>query len=98
MFTTATNTKLFTKNKNIDIDIIDPNNPNPSPDLTQRNLSEQEKSDRLVGDLNGDGTVGMADFSRLLSSWGSHNPEADLNHDGTVNIYDFSLFVTQLNR
>ena len=43
-----------------------------------------------LGDLNGDGTVGIVDFLALLAAWGP-NPghAADLDGDGTVGIVDF---------
>ncbi len=45
------------------------------------------------GDLDGDGTVGIADFLSLLKSWGPCPPKgdcpADLDGDGEVGITDF---------
>ena len=43
------------------------------------------------GDLNGDGTVDIADAVSILNimAEGSNNPIADLNGDGTVDIADF---------
>jgi predicted outer membrane repeat protein len=44
----------------------------------------------IEADLDGDGTVDIADVLVLLAAWGS-NPEhpADLNGDGLVGIVDF---------
>ena len=43
-----------------------------------------------LGDLDGDGTVGITDFLMLLAAWGP-NPghQADFDLDGTVGITDF---------
>jgi hypothetical protein len=48
----------------------------------------------LPGDVNGDGTVSMADRFLLRAAYGSSegdtnwNPRADINHDGTVSMAD----------
>ena len=55
---------------------------------------------RLMGDLDGNGTVNTADFSAFVSTFlrPSTDPAyiaaADLDGDGTVGIADFSLFVS----
>ena len=49
------------------------------------------------GDLNGDGRVGVIDFSILLSKWNTSDPAADLNQDGKVNILDFSILLSNWN-
>ena len=51
---------------------------------------------RLVrnGDSNLDGTINLADFNRLASSFGSTNAlwdDGDFNYDGNVNLSDFNL-------
>jgi len=49
------------------------------------------------GDVNGDGTIDLIDFSRLSAAYGSTTASptwdeaADLNGDGTVNLQDFSV-------
>jgi subtilisin family serine protease len=48
-----------------------------------------------VGDLNGDGQVGIADLSQLMSAWGTNNPTADLDRNGTVNIGDLSILMSK---
>ena len=51
-----------------------------------------------VGDLDGDGVVGLKDFSILLSKFGTDNENADLNADSKVDIFDFSLLISNWNR
>src|SRR3989344_1529386 len=46
------------------------------------------------GDLNGDGKIGVIDFSILLSKWNSSDTQADLNQDGKVGILDFSVLLS----
>lgn len=45
------------------------------------------------GDLNGDGSVNLVDFSILLFNWNSTNVVADINADGTVSLPDFSIML-----
>ena len=52
-------------------------------------------TDGLTADLNGDGRVGIADFSILLFHWGTGNPIADINGDGSVGLADFSIMLFQ---
>ncbi|MCA9289540.1 MAG: hypothetical protein KDA25_00330 [Phycisphaerales bacterium] len=49
--------------------------------------------DGCFGDLNGDGVVGPADLSILLSEWGSSSSIADLNHDRNVNSADLAMLL-----
>jgi hypothetical protein len=52
-----------------------------------------------LGDLDGDGFVGMVDISIVSYHYGSTPaspnwyPLADLNHDGVVDIVDFEIAV-----
>ena len=46
-----------------------------------------------LGDLDGDGTVGIADFLTLLDAWGQVHSSADLDGDGMVGITDFLLLL-----
>ena len=46
-----------------------------------------------LGDLDGDGGVGVADFLTLLGSWGDMNSPADLDMDGIVGVGDFLLLL-----
>ena len=46
------------------------------------------------GDFDLDGTVGAADLSLMLASWGVTNPPiADLNDDGMIGAADLSLLL-----
>jgi hypothetical protein len=48
----------------------------------------------IVGDINGDGTVGILDLSMMLSAWNTSNAAADLTGDGKVNVFDLSLLLS----
>ncbi|MBK8022713.1 MAG: matrixin family metalloprotease [Chloroflexi bacterium] len=58
----------------------------------------------LVGDINKDGFVNIADFSLLAAAFGTavgqpgFNPDADLNNDNVVNISDFSLLAANFGQ
>jgi hypothetical protein len=51
----------------------------------------------IVGDIDGNGSVGSEDMAILLAAWGTQsfnsNP-ADLNGDGTVNSQDLAILIT----
>jgi len=47
-----------------------------------------------TGDINGDGSVDIADLSILLSNFGTSNAAADLNKNGVVDIFDLSILVS----
>ncbi len=53
-------------------------------------------------DFNGDGTIGVQDYSIFVSRWQSSNAKLkakdDLNGDGNVNIQDLSIFVKTLKK
>lgn len=46
-----------------------------------------------VADLNGNGRVGLADFSILMHYWGAGSSPADLNGDNIVDMIDFSIMM-----
>ena len=46
-----------------------------------------------LGDLDNDGTVGIADFLTLLDAWGQVHSSADLDGDGMVGITDFLMLL-----
>ena len=50
-------------------------------------------NDGLIGDLNGDGSVGGADLAILLGLWGTSDPVADLNGDLVVDGADLSVIL-----
>jgi len=47
----------------------------------------------IVGDLDGDGTVGGADLAILLAAWGEPEPGPDLDGDGTVGGADLAILL-----
>ena len=49
------------------------------------------------GDVNGDGSVGGADLTTILTNWGTSGAtyeQGDLNGDGTVSGLDYSEVIT----
>jgi hypothetical protein len=60
----------------------------------------------LYGDINGDGTVNVADLQALVAAWasqasppsGNWNAAADLNGDGYVNVGDLQILVANWGR
>lgn len=46
----------------------------------------------ILGDLDGDGTVGPADLAILLGAWGTRGP-GDLDADGTVGAADLAILL-----
>jgi hypothetical protein len=65
------------------------NDPTPTPTATPTPTPSGK-----VGDINGDGTVGILDLSIMLSHWGTSDVPSDINHDGTVNILDLSMLLS----
>jgi len=56
---------------------------------------EVQEVDQLMGDVDGDGVVGFADFTILSDNFGSKSAsrnEGDLNRDGYANFADFLIF------
>jgi hypothetical protein len=61
---------------------------------------------RTLGDINGDGTVDLTDFSIFASDFGKdtgqgavlNSPYSDMNCDGKVDLTDFSIFASQYGR
>ena len=41
-----------------------------------------------LGDVDGSGSVNIADLLYLVGAWGSNDPQADVNNDGIVNVND----------
>jgi len=66
--------------------------------LTDNVLTNEVKI-RILGDINGDGTVDMADISIAMDAFLSYpehlgwNPDADLNMDLSVDMVDISLLI-----
>jgi hypothetical protein len=67
-----------------------------STDVTGRNQTTgtYQTQTTLVGDVNGDGKVDLADLQAFAPAYGSrtgqpnYNPSADFNHNGVINFYD----------
>jgi hypothetical protein len=57
---------------------------------------------RGTGDINGDGTIDLTDFSIFAGDYGKtgtlHSPYSDMNCDGIVDLTDFSIFATYYGR
>jgi hypothetical protein len=53
---------------------------------------------RLLGDVNGDRKVDVADSSLVVGSYGSSNPERDVNGDEIVNANDRTLVLRCVGR
>ena len=45
------------------------------------------------GDVDGSGSVGIADMLQLIGDWGTANAESDINGDGIVDVTDLLLLV-----
>ncbi len=62
-----------------------------SPDVNGNGVPDECE---CLGDVDGDGQIGINDFLALLAAWGP-NPghAADLDGDGTVGITDFLLLL-----
>jgi hypothetical protein len=68
----------------------------PGLNVTGNNIPAILTSASLIGDINGNGSVGSEDMAILLAAWGQQsfksNP-ADINGDGTVNSIDLSMLI-----
>jgi uridylate kinase len=57
---------------------------------------------RGTGDINGDGTIDLTDFSTFAGDYGKSgtlfSPYSDMNCDGSANLTDFSVFATYYGR
>jgi len=51
------------------------------------------ETDDVLGDLNGDGNVGVEDLLQLLSQWGNTDVPADLDGSGTVGVNDLLILL-----
>ena len=61
-------------------------------------------SNKILGDIDGDGDVDKFDFGAFALAFGSekgeprYNPEADLDHDGDIDGFDFGTFALNFGR
>lgn len=62
-----------------------------APDFLIRRPPSYAEQLRRLGDLSGDGTVNLDDFSILASNFGKRSGKADVNADGTVDTRDFNI-------
>jgi hypothetical protein len=81
-------------------DEIDPDNPpdpmDPPPIPSPYGLLYSLVMEALpcvVGDLDGDGTVGQMDLALLLGAWGTTDSAADLDGDGVVASADLAILL-----
>jgi hypothetical protein len=64
----------------------------------------ENQSAALLGDINGDGAVTLADFALLAAAFNKregdadYNPGADLNADRAVTLADFALLASNFNQ
>jgi len=61
------------------------------PTVTEFTLNVGSPLVPLPGDVNGDGSVNLVDFSLLAVVFGTANSSADFNGDGFVTLADFSI-------
>jgi parallel beta-helix repeat protein len=67
-------------------------------------LSDGNITVRIMGDINGTGTVDISDVSIAAQAFGSHpdmpnwNPAADINGDGVVDIMDIALIASNFGQ
>ncbi len=64
--------------------------PTPSPTPTNSPTPSPTPFTK-VGDINGDGSVNILDYTLLANAFGTNNSASDLNHDGIVNILDYTI-------
>lgn len=79
----------FDCNANFVLDVCDIAN-GTSEDANENGIPDECE---CPGDLNGDGTVNVADLLVLLADWGQNGGPADINGDGVVNTEDLLLLL-----
>lgn len=60
--------------------------------------NEQDETKILLGDTDGDGTVGIYDYNNVCADFGSNNSRSDFDHDGKVDLRDYNILVTNFGR
>jgi hypothetical protein len=53
----------------------------------------QMRTSADLGDLNGDGSIDVADLGMLLTVYGTNNPVSDMNNDGIVDAADLGILL-----
>lgn len=64
--------------------------------ISQQFSKTKQVEDLISTDINKDDTTNILDLSILMSTYGSHDPQADVNKDGTVNGQDYVLMLETL--
>jgi hypothetical protein len=73
-------------------------------DVTNNLYVDGKVKVRILGDVNGDGVVDMADVSLVIDAFMSYpghplwNPDADFNRDDSVDMVDISVVVENFNK
>jgi hypothetical protein len=47
----------------------------------------------VVGDLDGNGSVNIVDYTLFMNYWWTSNPKADFNNDTKINAIDYTIFM-----
>lgn len=66
--------------------------------FVDRVVSGSPTPNPLPGDINGDRTVNILDYTLLSNAFGTNNTAADLNSDLTVNILDYIILSNNFGR
>jgi len=72
-------------------------------DVTGKVTIDIDPMEMVIGDLNADGRINIADFTLLAGSYGlssgdlGFNALADLNNDATINVLDLSILGSHFN-
>jgi len=72
--------------------------------LTDNTYTDGKVKIRLMGDVNGDGTVNMRDINQLLNGFRSYpghpkwNPENDLDRNGMIDMRDINICVMNFGK
>ena len=77
-----------------------PTSPPPTPSLTSTPSSPTPTptGQPILGDINGDGQVNMADYSLFVPKYGTGDLSCDFNHSGSVDMGDYSILVSNYGK
>lgn len=78
--------------------VLDPSSNDPAPQVNLEIFIATADLPPILGDLDGDGTVGQQDLALCLAAWGSAGgfgtpSGADFNGDGQVDLADLSILL-----